>query len=66
MMDYLKDKQPILTMADTPEKIKVLERMITEADAHNDVEKGSWARDILIEVCLTVAFPKNSYKLLVG
>ncbi|EHR7111673.1 hypothetical protein KUE79_001908 [Listeria monocytogenes] len=58
-MDYLKDKQPILTMADTPEKIKVLERMITEADAHNDVEKSSWARDILIEVCLTVGFPKK-------
>ncbi|MBC2011533.1 tetratricopeptide repeat protein [Listeria marthii] len=58
-MDYFNDKKTVLRMADTPEKIKALERIITSADAHNDVEIGRWARDFLIDVCLTVGFPKK-------
>ncbi|MBC2182481.1 hypothetical protein HCB33_03800 [Listeria sp. FSL L7-0233] len=58
-MDYFNEKKTVLRMADTPEKIKALERIITSADAHNDVEIGRWARDFLVEVCLTVGFPKK-------
>ncbi|MCD2246908.1 hypothetical protein LAX74_005040 [Listeria marthii] len=58
-MDYFNEKKTVLRMADTPEKIKALERIITSADAHNDVEIGRWARDFLIDVCLTVGFPKK-------
>ncbi|PDD33514.1 hypothetical protein A4P45_07805, partial [Listeria monocytogenes] len=58
-MDYLNDTQTVWGMEDTPEKIKVLERIITGADAHNDVESGIEARDMLIETCLTVGFPKK-------
>lgn len=59
MMDYLKDMKTVWGMEDSPEKIKILERIIAGADAHNDVETGIDARDMLIETCLTVGFPKK-------
>ncbi|MBC1698350.1 hypothetical protein HB969_03745 [Listeria welshimeri] len=58
-MDYLNDLESVWGMDDTPEKVKVLEHLIAAADAHNDVQNGIYARDLLVETCLTMGFTKK-------
>ncbi|MBC1449024.1 hypothetical protein HB804_05935 [Listeria welshimeri] len=58
-MDYLNDLESVWGMEDTPEKVKVLERIISGADLYNNIEDGIEAREMLIETCFTVGFPKK-------
>ncbi|MBC2089874.1 hypothetical protein HCJ41_03535 [Listeria welshimeri] len=58
-MDYLNDLESVWGMDDTPEKVKVLERIIAGADLYNNIEDGIEAREMLIETCFTVGFPKK-------
>ncbi|MBC1363184.1 hypothetical protein HB797_02850 [Listeria welshimeri] len=58
-MDYLNDLESVWGMEDTPEKVKVLERVIAGADLYNNIEDGIEAREMLIETCFTVGFPKK-------
>ncbi|MBC1344564.1 hypothetical protein HB799_10850 [Listeria welshimeri] len=58
-MDYLNDLESVWGMEDTPEKVKVLERIIAGADLYNNIEDGIEAREMLIETCFTVGFPKK-------
>lgn len=58
-MDYLNDLESVWGMDDTPEKIKVLERIIAGADLYNNIDDGIEARDLLIDTCLTAGFPKK-------
>ncbi|MBF2412719.1 hypothetical protein IA823_08750 [Listeria welshimeri] len=58
-MDYLNDLESVWGMDDTPEKVKVLERVIAGADLYNNIEDGIEAREMLIETCFTVGFPKK-------
>ncbi|MBC1679504.1 hypothetical protein HCJ24_01535 [Listeria welshimeri] len=58
-MDYLNDLESVWGMDDTPEKVKVLERIIAGADLYNNIEDGIEAREMLIDTCLTVGFPKK-------
>ncbi|MBC1679505.1 hypothetical protein HCJ24_01530 [Listeria welshimeri] len=58
-MDYLNDLESVWGMDDTPEKVKVLERIIAGADLYNNIEDGIEAREMLIEICFTVGFPKK-------
>ncbi|MBC2358536.1 hypothetical protein HBP70_00680 [Listeria welshimeri] len=58
-MDYLNDLESVWGMDDTSEKVKVLERIIAGADLYNNIEDGIEAREMLIETCFTVGFPKK-------
>ncbi|MBC1318739.1 hypothetical protein HBP58_02380 [Listeria welshimeri] len=58
-MDYLNDLESVWGMDDTPEKVKVLERIIAGADLYNNIEDDIEAREMLIESCFTVGFPKK-------
>ncbi|MBC1433296.1 hypothetical protein HB794_11515 [Listeria welshimeri] len=58
-MDYLNDLESVWGMDDTPEKVKVLERIISGADLYNNIEDGIEAREMLIETCFTVGLPKK-------
>ncbi|MBC1339684.1 hypothetical protein HB802_00125 [Listeria welshimeri] len=58
-MDYLNDLESVWGMDDTPEKVKVLERIIAGADLYNNIEDGIEARKMLIETCFTIGFPKK-------
>lgn len=58
-MDYLNDLESVWGMDDTPEKVKVLERIIAGADLYNNIEDGIEAREMLIDTCLTVGLPKK-------
>ncbi|MBC2290645.1 hypothetical protein HCB34_09140 [Listeria welshimeri] len=58
-MDYLNDLESVWGMDDTPEKVKVLERIIAGADLYNNIEDGIEAREMLIETCFTIGFPKK-------
>lgn len=58
-MDYLVDFDMSWDLEDGPERIKLLERVIAGADAHNDISTAIEARDILIEVCSKVGFAKK-------
>ncbi|MBC1641266.1 hypothetical protein HCJ01_06185 [Listeria welshimeri] len=58
-MDYLNGLESVRGMDDTPEKVKVLERIIAGADLYNNIEDGIEARKMLIETCFTIGFPKK-------
>ncbi|MBC2101421.1 hypothetical protein IBB80_01440 [Listeria marthii] len=58
-MDYLVDFDMSWDLEDGPERIKLLERVIAGADAHNDMDTAIEARDILIDTCSAVGFPKK-------
>ncbi|MDT0013615.1 hypothetical protein [Listeria cossartiae] len=58
-MDYLVDFDMSWDLEDGPERIKLLERVIAGADAHNDMDTAIEARDILIDTCSVVGFPKK-------
>ncbi|MBC1644858.1 hypothetical protein HB958_10200 [Listeria welshimeri] len=55
-MDYLNDLESVWGMDDTPEKVKVLERIIAGADLYNNIEDGIEARKMLIGI---TGFPKK-------
>lgn len=58
-MDCLNGLESVRGMDDTPEKVKVLERIIAGADLYNNIEDGIEARKMLIETCFTIGFPKK-------
>ncbi|UHP11012.1 hypothetical protein LAX80_004330 [Listeria marthii] len=58
-MDYLQDLETVWKMADTSEKVNLLEQLITAADKCKDLPSGIYARDLLVETCLTMGFSKK-------
>ncbi|MBC1983825.1 hypothetical protein [Listeria booriae] len=59
-MNYLEDLETAWQMRDDdPARIKVLEQAILGADMYNDIPNGIEARDMLIDTCLYVGFPKK-------
>ncbi|WP_343363372.1 hypothetical protein [Listeria seeligeri] len=58
-MSYLEDLEIAWQMEDNAEKIKVLERAIASADMYNDLPNSIEARDMLIDTCMSVGFPKK-------
>ncbi|MBM5635453.1 hypothetical protein [Listeria ivanovii] len=58
-MSYLEDLEIAWQMENTAEKIKVLERAIASADMYNDLPNSIEAREILIDTCMEIGFPKK-------